>query len=491
MLRPLRDYLSPKDPKSSPLLCATKDHYFARVSGLGMTNFGETRWITSEEANVEHLLDVFTTIDGDSDGVWEACTNFVKHLAWHENRFSVLRLKVEGLPDGHRSKPGCLLELSKSFDFVGNWAECKRLLTQVLKLRIEGGSDREVATTLMELSNTNWLLNLYKEGIQQAREASEILERLGETTGQVHCLNRLALLLRGDGQLDAAEVAASRAIRLIAEKDNPFRACESHHILGMVYQSGGEREKAIHQYELALKIGSSLNWHHILLWVHYSLGELFCDESKFDDANAHIEQAKSHVERERNRGCVMELQARVWFKERRLEEARSEAFRAIDILEKLGAGKDLERCKELLRKIEKKFNRTVASGRSGSNCEYLGSGKLCYFLHVLTLYPKFREPTCGIDGCVDFPNSSSRTSRSAFRNLLQYDYFLHSTLCQYPLLAHVFSHLYRPLSPSLFCILNCLFACPYHGSFAFIFFVRFPVTFCTNDVTISFEVSSP
>jgi hypothetical protein len=73
MLAPIRDHLSPKDPMSAPLLCSTKERYFSRLSAdvyPGKPGFEEARWITSEDANVEHLLDVFTAIDVTSGGVW-------------------------------------------------------------------------------------------------------------------------------------------------------------------------------------------------------------------------------------------------------------------------------------------------------------------------------------------------------------------------------------------------------------------------------------
>ena len=74
--------------------------------------FGESRWITSEDVDVEHLLDVFTTVDMNSVSVWDAYTNFMRHLARHKNRLTILRPKIEGLPDDHPSKPRCLFELS-------------------------------------------------------------------------------------------------------------------------------------------------------------------------------------------------------------------------------------------------------------------------------------------------------------------------------------------------------------------------------------------
>ena len=155
MLAPLQDHLRPKDPKSSSLLCATKEQYFtwilARIDPNG-PSFGESRWITSEDVNVKHLLDVFTTIDGNSDRVWEACVDFMRHLHWHENRLTILKPKIEGLPDDHRSKPKCFFEPTWLFEGVGNPMECKRLLTDALKLERERGNDRGVALVLRNLS---------------------------------------------------------------------------------------------------------------------------------------------------------------------------------------------------------------------------------------------------------------------------------------------------------------------------------------------------
>jgi tetratricopeptide (TPR) repeat protein len=365
MLAPLRDHLSPKDPKTSPLLCATKEHYFTRMSvkvNPDKPNFGETRWITSEDVNVEHLLDVFTTIDADSEDVWDACTNFMTHLVWHKTRPTILKPKIEGLPDDHRSKLECLLQLSRLFGSVGNDVERGRLLLHVLELWRERGDDMKVAATLMELSVTNRRIGLYEEGIQQAREALEVYERLGDTAEHADCLIRFAWLLHSDKQFDAAEEAASHAIDLLPEEGEQYRVCGSHRVLGNIYRSKGNTEKAIHHFEVALGIASSFNWHDFLFGIHYELASLFRLEGKLDEAQAHVEHTRSHmVGSAYYLGLVMEEQARVWNDQRRLEEAKSEALRTIDIYNKLGAAGDMERCRTLLRVIEEKMNATVAS----------------------------------------------------------------------------------------------------------------------------------
>jgi len=372
MLAPLRDYLSPKDPGTFPLLHTIKERYFTRMSVFvdpHRPDFGETQWITSEDINVEHLLNVFTTIDTNSDSVWDACTNFMHHLYWHKKRVTILGPGIEGLPDDHRSKPGCLFQLARLLGSVGNQVERKRLLIHAINLRREQGRDHDFAKTLMELSDANRLLGFHKDGIEQAKEALGVFEQLGNTVGQAQCLIILAWLLRSDNQLDAAEEAAFRAIDLLPEEGQQFRVCQSHHILGDIYESKGDTEKAIHHLEVAIGIGSPLNWHDVLFWVHYGLAELFCKEDRFGDAHAHVEYAKLHaINSAYSLGRATELQAWVWYDQHRLGEARSEALRAADIFDKLGNVEYTEACRNLLRKIE---NDSVVSGKSGFDREFL------------------------------------------------------------------------------------------------------------------------
>ena len=375
MLAPLRDYLRPKDPTSSPLLYATKDHYFRRLSAHvnpSEPGFEEARWITSEDVNTEHLLDVFTSVDTNAVGVWDACSDFVRHLYWHKPRPVILGPKIEGLPDDHPSKPQCLLQFSRLSGSVGNYAEYKRLLTCALKLWRTRGDVDEVALALMFLGEANRLLNFHEEGIEQMKEALEIYERLDNTEGQVQSLQLLAWLLYGDKQLDAAEEAASRTIDLLPDKGEEYLICKFHHVLGNIYDSKGEMEKAIYHFEKALEIASGFCWYGQQFCIHSSLAELFCGRGRFDDAQVHIERAKLHTTNDKYLlGHAMKLQADLWYLQDKFEEAKSEALRAADIYERVGAAINLENCRELLGRIEAGMNSRVASDKSDPNGELL------------------------------------------------------------------------------------------------------------------------
>ena len=355
MLVPLRDYLCPEDPLSSPLLCTARDHYFTRLSAKPNPNapgFRETRWIASEDANIEHLLNVLLSINMNSDEVWRACLGFLEHLYWHKPRQTVLGPKIEGLPDDHPSKPGCLLKLSLMFEAIGNRREQKRLLEHSLRLERERENDEEVAFILGDLSDVNRVLGLLEEGIGQASEALKIYERADDALGQGQTLIRLALLLHDDTQLDAAEEAGSRAIEILPEKGEEWRVGQSHLILGTIYRSKGEKEKAIHHFGTALVTASSFGWSNRLFSIHFGLAMLFGNEDDFDKAHTHIEQARSYVvDNPYPLGCAMLLRARIYFRQHRHEDSVSDARHALEVFEDLGAQKDAEACKELLQDI--------------------------------------------------------------------------------------------------------------------------------------------
>ena len=97
------------------------------------------------------------------------------------------------------------------------------------------------------------------------------------------------------------------------------------------------------------------------------MADLFLRESRFDDAHAHVERAKSHAidgQDQYNLGRATELRARVWYKEGRLKEAESEILRALAALEGIGAMRDVEICKGGLRYIEEGMRTPAPSGES-------------------------------------------------------------------------------------------------------------------------------
>jgi tetratricopeptide (TPR) repeat protein len=366
MLSPIRDYLGPRDPQSSPLLCATRDRYFGRLSvdvDPHKPGFKETRWIMSEDVNVEQLLDVFTSVDQNpGPNAWGVCGHFMEHLWWHKPRQTVLGSKIEALPEDDQHKPRCLLRLSQLFQGIGNYAEEKRLLTHTLELERRRGDNFQVAQTLRFLSETNRLLDHIEEGVLQVKAALEIFEQIGDTVGQGWCLNDLAWILFSYERLDAAEDAASRAIDLLTGKGQETIICQLHRVLGSIHQSKREKTKAIQHFETALAIASLSDWYDELFWAHHALAELFLGEAEFHDASAQIERAKSYaVGGSYKMGRAMNLQARVWYRQGRVKEANSEALRALEIYKNLGASADVEICAEMLQFAERIMKNRTAS----------------------------------------------------------------------------------------------------------------------------------
>jgi tetratricopeptide (TPR) repeat protein len=267
----------------------------------------------------------------------------------------MLRQKFEGLPDNHPFKPECLFQLSQLFQRLGNHEKRKLLFVRVLQLRRQRGDAFQVAQTLRRLSDVNWMLGLRQEGIQQAKEALEIFERLRNPLAQARCLKDLAGLLLDNEDPKGAEDAATRAINLLLEKGQEFTLCQCHRTLGSIHRSKGERRRAIHHFKAALGIASKFNFYDQLFMIHYSLASLFFNEGELNESTACIEQVKLHTVNDIHRlGCAMFLQAKVWHQQGKQQDARSEVLRVLAIFEKLGVARDAANCRSLLRDLDKK-----------------------------------------------------------------------------------------------------------------------------------------
>jgi tetratricopeptide (TPR) repeat protein len=330
MLAPIRDYIGRRNLQPSPLLCATRDQYFSQLSIVvfpGIPGFEEAQWIVSEDVNIEHLLDVFASLEPDRDGVWNAYCDFINHLIWHKARRTILGSKIEALPDDHRYKPECLSQIAQLLGELGIFGEQKRLLTHALELERWKGGDSRIAQTLLQLSGVNWNLGLFEEGMWQVKEALEFFNRVGNKVWQLRCSCSLAWMLINLAQFDAAEDVAYRVIDFIPETSQELSACRLHRIIGKISQFKREIEKAIHHFEAAIIIASPPNWHDVLYWNHYSLTELFRNEGEYDKAKGHIKQAKLHATNNAYKlGHAMQLQAEVWYRQLRLGGAKLEAL---------------------------------------------------------------------------------------------------------------------------------------------------------------------
>ena len=360
MLAPLRDYLSPKDPNSSQLLRAIKQSYFTRLavnlSPLSL-EFKQAPWITSEDVNVEHLLDVFSTIDKMSGDVWDACGNFMKHLGMYKPRLVALGVRCEELPDDHRSKPECLIWHARLFAVFGNTVESKRLLTLTLKLWRERGNDRGVARALTSLCDINKAQGLYGEGVEQAREAVAIYQRLGDPVAAAHSLHSYTLVLAANDQPEAAKTTAREVTELHRILDNQFGVCRSLYILGKICLSKDEIGDAKKHFEEALEVASPSRWDDQLFLIHHALAWALFKQGNLDGAHVHIERAKSHAINDKHKlGHAMETRACFLHTQRRFEEAKSEALCSIDVFEKVGYTQGLKRCEGLLEKIKSAMN---------------------------------------------------------------------------------------------------------------------------------------
>ena len=91
---------------------------------------------------------------------------------------------------------------------------------------------------------------------------------------------------------------------------------------------------------------------------------MFLDEGWLDDAHVYIERAKSHAVNDSTYclGRAVLLHARVFLEQRKFEEGGSQALRALEMFEKLGAVSDRDICRGVLQRIGESTKSRVGPG---------------------------------------------------------------------------------------------------------------------------------
>jgi tetratricopeptide (TPR) repeat protein len=110
----------------------------------------------------------------------------------------------------------------------------------------------------------------YDEGKQQAEEALEICERLGDTVDdRQKCLISLARFL----VLTLEKKPYSVQLISFRRKARNFWSVNHIILLGDAYQIRGKMEKAIYHFEVALGIATAFDWHDQLFRIHFFLAD--------------------------------------------------------------------------------------------------------------------------------------------------------------------------------------------------------------------------
>ena len=143
---------------------------------------------------------------------------------------------------------------------------------------------------------------------------------------------------------------------LLLSRRSSVNGCRLYKLFTAYYRgthySKGDKEKALEDDELRLRIASSYDLRVRAFWIHLSLAELFSKERRFDEANSHITWAKRQATNGvYNLASAMWLQARIWSDQDRFEEVEHDVSRAIDASERLVAVTELEGCREFLNEL--------------------------------------------------------------------------------------------------------------------------------------------
>jgi diguanylate cyclase (GGDEF)-like protein len=161
------------------------------------------------------------------------------------------------------------------------------------------------ASAAEALAEVHYALSAYPEALGQYLGALERWRGIGDLTGQVRCLHRVASVDIYIGDYALAMGRLEEALELLQGSSDEGAVAAVYHRLGMVYSRLGDLSRAREFYEAALERRRGLDDHGAIASSLNSLGVLFLrlgqqdppDAEKLNHAQAVFEEAVALAER--------------------------------------------------------------------------------------------------------------------------------------------------------------------------------------------------
>ena len=273
MLAPIRLHMS-ADEDYGDLLDDLRTYYYTELDASsqlspGDDGFEQTKWIGSEDDNVERLINHFLiSSSSDRDEITEAstaCENFLHLLYAQKPRRTILGPLVEKLPEDDNelavAKAWCLRRLGELERYLGDLAEARELLSDAQNLFLHEGMRNPAASCLLQVARIGRDLGEYVEAERQFREASAIFSELRDSDGEAHCNHGLGRMLLKMGKGVEAAPFLEDAQEYFESLEDWQNVSEIRISLGRVELSEQNLEDAQNHFEAARDIAEKMeNW---------------------------------------------------------------------------------------------------------------------------------------------------------------------------------------------------------------------------------------
>ena len=273
MLAPIRLHMS-ADEDYGGLLSDLQTYYYTELDGSsqltpGDEGFEQTKWIGSEDDNVERLINHFLISSPSDHGATmdasTACENFLRLLYAQKPRRTILGPLVEDLPEDDNelavAKAWCLRRLGELERYLGDLAEARELLSDAQELFLHEEMRNPAASCLLQVARIGRDLGEYGEAERQFREASAIFSELRDSDGEAHCNHGLGRMLLKMGKGVEAAPFLEDAQEYFESIEDWQNVSEIRISLGRVELSERNLEDAEDHFEAARDIAERMeNW---------------------------------------------------------------------------------------------------------------------------------------------------------------------------------------------------------------------------------------